>query len=227
MAAAWAECAHVATGHGAKTFGGVCVTDYARALGGSCGKCVGRPSQGPVSGTKLELGFKPGQIYRTRRGWTLGGSRPFSAIVEKELRCLLRAVPLLWAMSVPVLFVFVIAGVFHHSPCSDMNSFPYAFPLCVAYALLGFTGLFYNNLGAEGTGIQLLFLSPTPIRTVFLAKNLLHSVLFVLAGFAAGVLTCLRLGVPLFVVLADTGAWVVFALPCNLAAGIIFSQIGR
>jgi len=96
-------------------------------------------------------------------------------------------------------------------------------PLCVASALLGFTGLFYNNLGAEGAGIQLLFLSPTPIRTVFLAKNLLHSVLFVLVGFAAGLLSCLRLGVPPFVVLADTGAWLVFALPCNLAAGIIFS----
>ena len=155
--------------------------------------------------------------------WTLGGSRPFSAIVEKELRCLLRAVPLLWAMSVPVLFVFVIAGVFRHSPSGGMNSFPYAFPLCVAYALLGFTGLFYNNLGAEGAGIQLLYLAPTPIRTVLLAKNLVHSILFVLVGFAAGVLSCLRLGVPPFVVLAATGAWLVFALPCNLAAGDIFS----
>jgi ABC-2 type transport system permease protein len=156
-------------------------------------------------------------------GWTLGGSRPFAAIVEKELRSLLRAVPLLWALSVPLLFVLVIAGVFHHSPSRDMNSFPYAFPLCVTYGLLGFTGLFYNNLGAEGAGIQLLFLSPTPIRTVLLAKNLLHSILFALVGFAAGILTCLRLGVPPFVVLADTGAWLVFALPCNLAAGIIFS----
>ncbi len=156
-------------------------------------------------------------------GWTLGGSRPFTAIVEKELRSLMRTVPLLWAVSVPMLFVLVIAGVFHHSPSSDMNSFPYAFPLCLAYALLGFTGLFYNNLGAEGAGIQLLFLSPTPIRTVLLAKNLLHSILFVLVGFAAGVLSCLRLGVPPFVALAATGAWLVFALPCNLAAGIIFS----
>jgi len=156
-------------------------------------------------------------------GWTLGGSRPFAAIVEKELRSLLRSVPLLWAVSVPLLFVLVIAGVFHRSPSSDMNSFPFAFPLCVAYALLGFTGLFYNNLGAEGAGIQLLFISPTPIRTVLLAKNLLHSILFVLVGFAAGILSCLRLGVPPFVVLAATGAWLVFALPCNLAAGIIFS----
>ena len=93
----------------------------------------------------------------------------------------------------------------------------------MAYALLGFTGLFYNSLGAEGAGIQLLFLSPTPIRTVLLAKNLLHSILFVLVGFIAGVLACLRLGVPPFAVLAATGAWLVFALPCNLAAGIIFS----
>jgi ABC-2 type transport system permease protein len=156
-------------------------------------------------------------------GWTLGGSRPFAAIVEKELRSLMRTVPLLWAVSVPVLFVLVIAGMFHHGPSSDMKSFPYAFPLCVAYALLGFTGLFYNNLGAEGAGIQLLFLSPTPIRTVLLAKNLLHSILFALVGFAAGVLSCLRLGVPPLEVLAGTGAWLVFALPCNLAAGIIFS----
>ncbi len=156
-------------------------------------------------------------------GWTWGGSGPFAAILEKELRSLMRTVPLLWAMSVPALLVLAMAGVFQHGPSSDVKSFPYAFPLCVAYALLGFTGLFYNNLGAEGAGIQLLFLSPTPIRTVFLAKNLLHSILFALVGLAAGVLSCLRLGAPPLVVLAGTGAWVVFALPCNLAAGIVFS----
>ena len=158
-----------------------------------------------------------------RVGWTLGGSGPFAAIVEKELRSLMRTVPLLLAMSLPLLFVLVIAGVFHQSSSSDMNLFPYAFPLCVAYALLGFTGLLYNNLGAEEAGIQLLFFSPTPIRTVLLAKNLLHSILFVLVGIAAGILSCLRLGVPPFAVLAATGAWLVFALPCNLTAGIVFS----
>lgn len=156
-------------------------------------------------------------------GWTLGGSGPFAAIVEKELRSLLRTVPLLWAVIVSMLLVLVIVGVFHHGSSSDTNSFPYAYPVCLTYALFGLTGLFYNNLGAEGAGIQLLFLSPTPIRTVFLAKNLLHSILFALVGFVAGTLSCLRLGVPPFVVLADIGAWLVFALPCNLAAGIIFS----
>ena len=157
------------------------------------------------------------------REWTLGGSGPFLAIVEKELRCLMRSVPLLWAICVPLLFVLVIAGAFPHSLAGSAKSFPYVFPVSVTYALLGFTGLFYNNLGAEGAGIQLLFLSPTPIRTVLLAKNLLHSILFVLVAFAAGALSCLRVGVPPFAVLADTAAWLLFALPCNLAAGIILS----
>ncbi len=174
-------------------------------------------------GQNLSWAARRDKAVGRRGGWTLGGSRPFTAIVEKELRSLMRTVPLLWAVSVPLLFVLVIAGIFHFSPHSDLKSFPFAFLLCVAYALLGFTALFYNILGAEGAGIQLLFFSPTPIRTVLLAKNLLHSVLFVLVAFAAGALSCLRLGVPPFVVLADTGAWLIFALPCNLAAGIIFS----
>ncbi len=171
------------------------------------------------------LSWAPSRDKAIRRGdgWTLGGSGPLAAIVEKEVRSLTRMVPLLWAVCVPVLLVLVIAGVFHHGPSSDKPSFAYAFPLCVAYALLGFTGLFYNNLGAEGAGIQLLFLSPTPIRIVLLAKNLLHSILFALAGLAAGILCCVRLGVPPLSVLAATGAWLVFALPCNLAAGNIFS----
>jgi ABC-2 type transport system permease protein len=174
-------------------------------------------------GQNLSWAPRRGKAIERGGGWTLGGSGALPAIAEKELRSLLRTVPLLWAMCVPALFVLVLAGAFHQSQSRDVNSFPYAFPLCVSYALLGFTGLFYNSLGAEGAGIQLLFLSPTPIRTVFLAKNLLHSILFALVGFAAGVLSCLQLGVPPLVVLADTGAWLIFALACNLAAGIVFS----
>jgi ABC-2 type transport system permease protein len=64
--------------------------------------------------------------------------------------------------------------------------FPLALPICMVYAQLGFTQIFYNNLGTEGAGIQLYFLSPTPIRTVLLAKNLLHSVLFGVVAMVAG-----------------------------------------
>ena len=174
-------------------------------------------------GQNLSWAPSRGKATGRERGWTLGGSGPFVAILEKEIRSLSRTIPLLWALCMPALIVPFIAGVFHHGGSGVSNSFPYAFPACVAYALLGFTGLFYNNLGAESGGIQLLFLSPTPIRTILLAKNLLHSILFAVVGFAAGVLGCLRLGVPSFEVLAATGAWLIFALPCNLAMGTIFS----
>jgi ABC-2 type transport system permease protein len=83
--------------------------------------------------------------------------------------------------------------------------------------------MIFNNLGAEGTGIQILFLSPTPIRTVLLAKNLLHGLLFALVAFLAGVLAAFRLGEPDLTLLATTAAWVLFALPLNLAAGNLLS----
>jgi len=69
----------------------------------------------------------------------------------------------------------------------------------------------------------LYFLSPTPIRTVLLAKNLFHSVMFGLTILIAGTLAILRLGQPEGVVVAGTVAWLLFSLPSNLAAGNVFS----
>lgn len=169
------------------------------------------------------LGWAPArnQAARAERAWTLGGSGVCSAVLEKEVQALRRSPPLLWALAAPLLLVLVIAGLFH--PSATGHSFPYAVPLCVAYALLGFTRLFYNNLGTEGAAIQLLFVSPTPIRTVLLGKNFLHGALFLVVGCAAVGLGCFRLGVPPAAVMAALAAWLVFALPCNLAAGNILS----
>jgi ABC-2 type transport system permease protein len=159
---------------------------------------------------------------RREGGGLLDGSGPIAAVMEKELRTLLRTLPLLYAIGAPLLLVLVFSGVFiRNGPQAHM--FPLALPLCILYAQLGFTRLFYNNLGAEGMGIQLYFLSPTPIRTVLLAKNLFHSVLFGLTILVAGTLAILRLGVPETVVVAATVAWLLFSLPANLAAGNIFS----
>jgi ABC-2 type transport system permease protein len=152
----------------------------------------------------------------------LDGSGPIAAVMEKELRTLLRTLPLLYAIGAPLILVLVFSGAFiRNGP--QAHIFPMALPLCILYAQLGFTRLFYNSLGAEGMGIQLYFLSPTPIRTVLLAKNLFHSVLFALTILVAGVLAILRLGVPDEAVVAATVAWILFSLPANLAAGNIFS----
>jgi ABC-2 type transport system permease protein len=58
---------------------------------------------------------------------------------------------------------------------------------------------------------------------VLLAKNLLHGLLFAMVAFLAGVLAALRLGEPDLALLATTAAWVLFALPMNLAAGNLLS----
>ncbi|MGA3080992.1 MAG: hypothetical protein ABSD44_06380 [Terracidiphilus sp.] len=158
---------------------------------------------------------------REGRGF-LVGSGPIAAVVEKEVRSLVRTLPLLWALGVPVLMVLILGGIFRNGP-SGASPFRFALPISVAYALLGFTQLFYNSLGAEGAGIQLLFLSPTPIRKVLLAKNLFHSLLFFLDALLAGVLSTLRLGWAGGEMAAATAAWLLFALPCNLAVGNIFS----
>jgi ABC-2 type transport system permease protein len=162
-------------------------------------------------------------LVRREGGWRLGGSSPIAALMEKEARSLMRTLPLLWAIGAPLLMVLVLASLLRNNAAGAGISFQYALPLYVAFALMGFTQMFSNNLGAEGAGIQLLFLSPTPIRTVFLAKNLFHSLLFFLDALLVGILTTLRLGWPRGVTVAATAAWVLFALPCCLAVGNIFS----
>ena len=154
--------------------------------------------------------------------WLIDGSGPVAAVMEKELRTIPRSMPLLFAIGAPLLTVLVISTVLRNSTTGG-RPFQFAFPLCVCYALLGFTQMIFNNLGAEGTGIQMLFLSPTPIRKVLLAKNVFHGLLFVAVAFLAALLASLRLGAPEGTLLAATGAWVLFALPTNLAAGNLLS----
>jgi ABC-2 type transport system permease protein len=154
--------------------------------------------------------------------WLLDGSGPIAAVVEKELRIVPRSMPLLFAMGAPLLTVLVISSLLKNTNDTG-HPFAWAFPLCVCYALLGFTQMIFNNLGSEGTGIQMLFLSPTPLRTVLLAKNLLHGALFCVVAFLAAVFATFRLGWPDATLAATTAAWVVFAVPTNLAAGNLLS----
>jgi ABC-2 type transport system permease protein len=170
------------------------------------------------------LGAAPSRKQAQRREgrWFLDGSGPIAAVMEKELRVLLRSLPLLYAVGTPLVLAVVFSAAFLRGGQGG-HVFPMAVPIAVVYALLGFSQLIYNNLGAEGPGIQVYFLSPTPIRTVLLAKNLFISVLFLLVALLAGFLASLRLGFPGAPMVAATAAWLLFALPANLAAGNVFS----
>lgn len=152
---------------------------------------------------------------------SLGGSGPISAMIEKDLHTVLRSLPLIYTLAAPLLMVVILASIMRGDP--SHGGFPLALPLCIAYALLGFTQVIYNNLGAEGMAIQLLLYSPTPMRTVLLAKNILHALIFCLIALLAGALAILRTGLPSPAWLAITVAWLIFALPAHLAAGNLFS----
>ena len=172
------------------------------------------------------LGVAPSRKMEQRRAgaWILDGSGPIAAVMEKELRTLLRTLPLLYAIGAPLLMMIIFSSAFLRGGGSgSKHVFAFALPIAVAYALLGFSQMLYNNLGAEGAGIQMYFLSPTPIRTVLLAKNLFHSALCALMALVAGTMTSLRLGVPDGAMVAATAAWLLFALPANLAAGDVLS----
>jgi ABC-2 type transport system permease protein len=179
----------------------------------SVGRGMAAASTGDVGVPALDAGGEQ----------TTHSSGPIVAVMEKDVRSLLRTLPLLYAIGAPLLLVLVFSSIFLKNGGVQTPVFPLALPICMVYAQLGFTQIFYNSLGTEGAGIQLYFLSPTPFRTILLAKNILHSLLFAVVATVAGVLTTLRLGIPDGAVIAATGAWLLFLLPCNLAAGNIFS----
>jgi ABC-2 type transport system permease protein len=148
-----------------------------------------------------------------------------AAVLEKEMRSLLRTLPLLYAIAAPLLMVLIISGTFLRGGLHPHASSAFAFPLCVFFAQLGFHQMFSNSLGAEGPGIQLYFLSPTPLRTVLLAKNLFHSVLYCFTVVIAGFLATVRLGQPTGLMASVTASWILFLLPCNLAVGDLLSFV--
>ncbi len=160
---------------------------------------------------------------RRTRSWLLDGSGPIAAVMEKELRVLMRAMPLIYGLLAPLLMVFVLSGLFIKRGAAPGPFTSMSLLISLGYAMVGFTQLFYNNLGPEGPGIQLLFLCPTPMRTVLLAKNLFHGLLFLVDAALVCVVSSLRIGWPTPAAMAATVAWLLFALPVHLAAGNVFS----
>ena len=159
---------------------------------------------------------------RPRRKLVLNGSGPVAAVFEKELHTLFRSIPMLYQIFAPILVAFVLASLNHNAHMGSMHV-PLGLLFGLAYAFVGFTQFVYNNLGAEGAGIQLLFLSPTPIRAIVMAKNFFHAILFGLDAIIVSIVVCWRLGTPPPEAIAASAAWVLFALPLHLTAGDLFS----
>jgi ABC-2 type transport system permease protein len=180
------------------------------------------PGRSKTAAKRSKVVAAPAVTTRADHGWSEAVSGPVTAVIEKEARTLMRSIPQMYVLGAPLVVVFLFGNMFR-SGGSGGHSFSLALPVCMAYSMLGFVQLFSNNLGTEGAGIQLIFLSPTPFRIVLLAKNLFHALLFCLNILLAGALVSLRLGTPETSVLVGTIGFLVFALPLNLAIGNLFS----
>ena len=110
-------------------------------------------------------------------------------LLGKELLILRRNIGLFYGLIAPAVMVFLFAG-----RLSIRHGSHWVLLAATAYALLGISPMGYNSFGFEGTGAQLYFLAPVPLREVFFAKNVflwllaLAEVAVVLAvvGFVAG-----------------------------------------
>ncbi len=159
---------------------------------------------------------------KVRRRAVLDFSGPVAAVFEKDLRYLLRSGPMLYALAAPLVMVFLFGGAVRSGNFGKLRA-EYALPLGLVWAFLGLTRLVTNNLGGDGQGISIYFLSPTRLRSVILAKNALHLVLFLLEALLITGLVIFRFGLPSPAVAAATLAWILFAVPTNFAAGNLLS----
>jgi ABC-2 type transport system permease protein len=160
-------------------------------------------------------------------GWSLPGlPAAVAAIFEKEFRTLSRSGPMLFALVMPV----VVLLIFRMTPPPGRGSETYfsrapdlAFPVGAAYALLVLTNLIYNNLGHEGGGVQMYFVSPVSFRDVFLAKNLAHACVMALEMVIVWSAVALMYRPPSLPIALATFAGILFAMLVNFTIGNLLS----
>jgi ABC-2 type transport system permease protein len=156
---------------------------------------------------------------RLRRG-SAGKFELVRGVLWKELIYLARSGVMLFSLVAPLMLVFIAGGP---GLADNPLARQFALPIGVVYCFLPLTRQVCNSFGGEGTGIQLYFLSPAPIRMVMLAKNLLQVGLFGLEVLLATSIILYRVGRPPLDTVLLTLSWLAFALPLELAAGNVLS----
>jgi ABC-2 type transport system permease protein len=164
----------------------------------------------------------PKAVRRAGQGRLRLLSGPLGAVIEKELRYVARSGMMLYSLAAPLVMILILGGGRQpSSPFASMGG--YALPVGVAYSFLGLTRIIYNSLGGEGAGVQLYFLSPTPMRAVMLAKNLVQTGFFCVEMALVCAIIHFRYGMPDAAMIAVTFCWLLFALPMQLAIGNLLS----
>lgn len=167
-------------------------------------------NEAPARTVALRAAHESGGRNRAGAPWARALPPAIAACVQKELRYLLRGPSMLLSVLTPLVLVGIYAN--------RLGSFELLLPAALAYTMFSMMPLLYNVLGQDAAGAQLYLLWPTPIRTVFLAKNLVLGALICLVALAAALLVVWRQP-PSAAILAATAMWFAFVLFTNLAFG--------
>jgi len=146
---------------------------------------------------------------------TFGLSPTIAACLQKEFLYLRRNTNQLYGFIAPIFMVFLFANRIGTS--GRFGSF--VFPAAVAYSLLGVSILSYNCLGMDGSGIQFYFLSPTRLRDIFLAKNIIGFLLSFIELVLIFAVISLTARPPSLLISLATFCWLLFAVFANGAVG--------
>ena len=152
---------------------------------------------------------------------TFGLNTTVIACLQKELIYLRRNINQLYGFVAPLFMVFLFAG--RMSASGRLGEL--VFPTAVAYSVLGITTLSYNALGMDGTGVQFYLLSPTRMRDVFLAKNLIIFFLTFVELLLILAVVIIVAHPPSIIVAVATVVWLLFATFLNGAIGNLRSII--
>lgn len=149
-----------------------------------------------------------------------GSASPMSAIFVKEFHYLTRSGAMLYSLIAPLFLLFLIGQ--KDAPGYAFVS-RFALPMGAAYGFLGLTRLMSNSLGGEANGLQLYWLAPVRMRTVILAKNIFQTALFASELILVVVVVHFRFGPQSVLMIVVTAAYLLFALPMQLAMGNLLS----
>jgi ABC-2 type transport system permease protein len=162
--------------------------------------------------SRAALGANTGSIAKTR---IFGLNNTVIACLQKEFIYLRRNINQLYGFIVPIFMVFLFAG---RMTASERFG-DFIFPIAIAYSIFGVSVLAYNALGMDGTGVQFYFLSPTRLRDVFLAKNLMGFLLSFVELVVIFVVISFIAHPPALVITLATVCWLLFTTFINGAVG--------
>jgi hypothetical protein len=151
---------------------------------------------------------------------------PVAAIVEKELRYMVRNGPLLMTLVIPPVMVLFFSMTWNNpraTPGFLKRTPDMMFPSSVGYALLVLAPFALNSFAYDSRGIQLLLAAPVRFREVLMGKNLALGGTIFAEGLAIWGLVALLREPPRMATVAATLCMLLFAIFLNLTIGNVLS----